>query len=29
VTCRSAYRNGLSPRSRDRTTGFRVAMDAQ
>jgi formylglycine-generating enzyme required for sulfatase activity len=29
VTCRSAYRNGLSPRSRDRMTGFRVALDAQ
>lgn len=27
VTCRSAYRNGLSPGSRDRCTGFRVVVE--
>ncbi len=27
VTCRSAYRNGLGPKSRDRCTGFRVVVD--
>jgi formylglycine-generating enzyme required for sulfatase activity len=26
-TCRSAYRNGLSPRNRDRFTGFRVVVE--
>jgi formylglycine-generating enzyme required for sulfatase activity len=29
VSCRSAYRNGLSPRSRDHCTGFRVAADVE
>ncbi|HYT93674.1 MAG TPA: SUMF1/EgtB/PvdO family nonheme iron enzyme [Gemmataceae bacterium] len=27
VTCRSAYRNGLGPKNRDRYTGFRVVAD--
>jgi formylglycine-generating enzyme required for sulfatase activity len=27
ATCRSAYRNGLGPKSRDAWTGFRVALD--
>jgi formylglycine-generating enzyme required for sulfatase activity len=28
ATCRSAYRNGLGPKNRDRYTGFRVVADA-
>ncbi len=27
ATCRSAYRNGLGPRNRDRCTGFRVVLE--